>query len=370
VKVAVQGASGFVGSRLVERLHLGGRAEVVPIVRSHAALARLARFDLAWAMADGLDEDALAEAFAGCEVVFMAATGSTELILGGPGATARAARRAGVRRIVYVSTGVTLGFEPAPGTDDETPPLVEQPWAYNRSKAVAEHLVDELRRSTGMDIVVLRPTIVFGPRSGSWTTAVAQRFLWHTAFLVDGGTHVCNTIYVDNLVDAMWLAATVPGAANQRFLVGDREAVTWADLYRSVADAIGVPFAEAHHLSADEARANVAAASSGPAAALRRQLRSERGKRLVAKVPTTAKTRIRRLQSAWPPPSEPVAPGPRDFLRTLPDTDLLVQMSDTRLPIAKAERILGYDPIPFAEGARRTAAWLQAAGFAEHPGEV
>ena len=219
-----------------------------------------------------------------------------------------------------------------------------------------------------MDIVVLRPTIVFGPRSESWTTVVAQRFLWHTAFLVDGGTHVCNTIYVDNLVDAMWLAATVPEAANERFLVGDRDRVTWADLYRSVAAAIDVPFEEAHAVTGAEVRAHLAATSSGLSAAVERQMKSSRGKRLVGSIPTSAKARVRRLQSAWAPPSEPVPPGPRDFLWSLPDVELLVQMSDTQLPITKAERILGYDPIPFADGARRAGAWLQAMGFAEHPG--
>ncbi len=368
MKVAVQGASGFVGSRLVERLHLGGLAEVVPIVRSHASLTRVARFDLGWKMADGLDEEALAEVFAGCEVVFMSMDGTTELLLGGPGATARAAKRAGVRRIVYLSTGVTLGFDPLPGTDDETPPLIDQPWAYNRSKAVAENLIDELRRDTGMDFVVLRPMIVFGPRSASWTTKIAQRFLWHDAFLVDGGTHVCNTIYVDNLVDAMWLAAIVPEAANQRFLVGDRERVTWADLYRSVADAIDVSFDEVHAIDGADVRARLAASSSGLAARVKRQLESDRGKRLIERIPKSAKSRVRRLQSAWTPPSEPVPPGPRDFLRWVLDEELLVQMSDTRLPITKAERILGFDPIPFAEGARRSGTWLRAMGFGEHPG--
>jgi hypothetical protein len=48
---------------------------------------------------------------------------------------------------------------------------------------------------------------------------------------------------------------------------------------------------------------------------------------------------------------------------TAPEVELLVQICDTELPIAKAERILGYDPIPFAEGARRSGAWLRAMGF-------
>lgn len=365
MRVAVQGASGFVGSRLVERLHLGGLAEVVPIVRSYPALTRVARFDLEWKLADGLDEDALTEAFAGCDVVCMSVTGSEQLILGSPAASIRAAKRAGVRRVVYLSTAVTLGFHPGADTDDETPPVVDQPWVYNRSKAQAETLIPDLRRETGVEVVVLRPSIVYGPRSDSWTIAAAQRLLWHTAFLVDGGRNICNAIYVDNLVDAVWLAATVPEAADQQFLVSDRERVTWADLYRSLSEAVGVPFAEIHDIDRDDVRAHLAA-SSGVSGKIKAQLKSARGKRIAARVPTEVKQRVRRLQRAWAPPGEPVAPGPRDFLWNLPDVEYLVQICDTQLPIAKAERILGYDPLPFAEGARRSGDWLAAMGYHAH----
>ena len=230
----------------------------------------------------------------------------------------------------------------------------DQPWLYNRAKARAEATLDELRRATGVDVVVLRPTIVYGPRSDSWSTVVAQRLLWHTAFLVDDGANVCNAIYVDNLVDAMWLAATVPAAANQRFLVSDRERATWADLYRSVADAVGVPTAEIHTVERDEVLAHLAA-SSGLSARIKRQLKSGGGKRLVDAIPREAKSRVRRMQAAWRPPAAGARPGGRDFLWSMPDVELLVQICDHQLPIAKAERILGYDPIPFAEGTRRSA---------------
>jgi 2-alkyl-3-oxoalkanoate reductase len=365
VRVAIQGASGFVGSRLLERIHLGGLAEVRPVVRTYASLTRIARFEVDWRLADALDEQALTEAFDGCDVVFLSVTGSEEVLLRSPAVTIRAARRAAVSRVVYLSTGVTLGFNPGPGTDDETPPVIDQPWMYNRSKARAEATVDALRRETGIDVVVLRPTIVYGPRSDSWTTVAAQRLLWHTAFLVDDGANICNAIYVDNLVDAMWRAATVPAAANQQFLVSDRERVTWADLYRSVADAVGVPHEEIHVVGRDDVFAHLATSSSVPAR-IKQQLRSGSGRRLVDAISPDAKARVRRLRAAWRPPTEGARPEPRDFLWTMPDVEYLVQICDYQLPITKAERVLGYDPIPFAEGARRSAAWLAAMGFHSH----
>ena len=56
---------------------------------------------------------------------------------------------------------------------------------------------------------------------------------------MEGGAGICNTIYVDNLVHAMWLAATRPGAANHAFLLTDGEHVTWRDFYVSIASALG-----------------------------------------------------------------------------------------------------------------------------------
>ncbi|MET0144773.1 MAG: NAD-dependent epimerase/dehydratase family protein [Ilumatobacteraceae bacterium] len=362
MKVAVQGASGFVGSRLIERLHLGGMADVVPIVRTHGSLSRIARFDLDWRLADGLDGDALTEAFKGCDVAFLSVAGPEPFILGSPAATIRAARRAGVSRVVYLSTAVTLGFNPGPGTDDDTPPVTDQPWTYNRAKARAENLIDDLRHETGVEVVVLRPSIVYGPRSLSWTTALAQRLLWRTAFVVDGGANVCNAVYVDNLVDAMWLAATVPGAANQQFFVADRERVTWADMYRPIAEAVGVPTSEIHSIDRAEV-GTLLTPPSGVSARISRQVRSERARRLASKLPDEAMQRFRRLRGAWRPAADGVRPGARDFLSTVPDVELLVQICDTQLPIAKAERILGYQPIPFAEGARRSAAWVTSMGF-------
>ena len=58
---------------------------------------------------------------------------------------------------------------------------------------------------------------------------------------MDGGSGICNAVYVDNLVTAMWKAATVPEARNETFIVSDLERTTWQDLYFSVAAGVGVP---------------------------------------------------------------------------------------------------------------------------------
>ena len=104
MRVAVLGAGGFIGNRTVEMLHLGGKAEVRPIVRRVAGMALASRFALDCRLADARDADALARAFAGCEVVVHTVAGDTQLIVDALAPVLHAARQAGVRRIVYLST--------------------------------------------------------------------------------------------------------------------------------------------------------------------------------------------------------------------------------------------------------------------------
>ena len=63
MRVAVLGASGFIGTRLVERFHLQGDGEVRAVVRRVASLAASSRFRVEGRIADALDEDSLADAF-------------------------------------------------------------------------------------------------------------------------------------------------------------------------------------------------------------------------------------------------------------------------------------------------------------------
>ena len=58
------------------------------------------------------------------------------------------------------------------------------------------------------------------------------------------GRGICNSIYVDNLVHAIYLAATQPTIDREIFLLGDQECVTWADLYRPIAKALGYELAD------------------------------------------------------------------------------------------------------------------------------
>lgn len=163
--VAILGASGFVGTRAVEMLHLLGVRNVRPVARRASGLALTCRFNLDARVADGLDQVALTRAFEGCDAVVHAIAGDPATILGTLEPVYAAAQDAGVRRLVYLSTASVHGQTPEPGTDETSPLSDRQALPYNNAKVRAERRLRALRERGQVELVLLRPGIVFGPRS-------------------------------------------------------------------------------------------------------------------------------------------------------------------------------------------------------------
>jgi nucleoside-diphosphate-sugar epimerase len=356
MKVAVIGASGFVGLRLVERLHLEGRAEVVPIVHAYRSLAVLARFNLPWQVVDPTNRDALATALRGCDSVVHAALGDAKQIVAMAEALYPAAERAGLRRIVALSSAAVHTLTPAPGTDESCAPIVRQASDYNRAKAEAENRLTAARRRGSVELVQLRPGIVHGPRSRLVADLAAQ-LQDGTAWLVNEGKGICNAIAVDNLIDAIWLALTRPEADREVFLVNDRETVTWRDFYTAIAAASGADPTRIHPVVPPAFR-------TSPSERLARLAATDLAMSLMPLIPARAKRLAKAAAAAWHyqvPPDPWRLPDPARPHLTREMCEL--QACPWRFPTAKAERILGYAPgLTFAAAMERTAAWLRFAG--------
>jgi nucleoside-diphosphate-sugar epimerase len=355
---AVLGASGFIGNRLTESLLLNDLANVRPIVRSFRGLSRLARFEVDSRIADATDRKALAANLAGCDVVFHCVVGGHATIIKSIEATYRAAADAGVRRLVYLSSAVVHGHNPAPGTTDDSELVSAQDFEYNVSKVQAEFKLRELSRDGAVETVVLRPCIVFGPRSQWWTAQIATQLLLKSAYLVEGGSAICNTIYVDNLVHAMWLAATVPGAAGQAFLLTDAERVTWRDFYASIAAAVKLDLSDVTNVSVEEMR-NLQRSST-----LRKRfakIKQSPVSRMAIGMMSEKAKHVARAVLSTPPPPPGTPPPPPGGPAVDPEVASL-QWCERLLPITKAQTVLGYQPqVGFAEASNRTAAWIQFA---------
>jgi len=357
MKWAVLGASGFVGSRFVEKMHLTGEASVRPIVRGFASLARLARFELDWRVTDLTDVPKLTQALQGCDVLLHSIVGDESVILGSIPPVYEAAQRAGIRRIVYLSSSSVHGLAPHPSTTEETPLHDRQPFTYNNAKVRAEKLWAKMRRTGKVELVGLRPSIVFGPRS-RWVSDLASEALAGTAYLLRGGHGICNTIYIDNLLQAILLAAHAPKIDGRYFLVRDQEKVAWKDFYEPILEACGAQLRDVHPVEAPQFRRS--------SKDRLHRLRANPLLRIIK--PLAPRAAIRMGKAALealptPPTPSPWASAEKPRPRVTAEMAAL-QLCDWQMPCTEAEKCLGYKPqTTFAEGMDRSIGWLKFAGY-------
>lgn len=356
MKVAVIGASGFIGGHTLRCLRAAGD-EARAVVRN----PRYAPRDPDRRLADVCDVYALRDALEGCEAVVHAALGEPNVILGSLAPVYAAAEAVGARRLVYISTGSVHGQSPAPGTDERTPLTVRHAFAYNAAKVRAERRLQRLRARGSVELVLLRPTIVFGPGS-RWVFDFADALRSGTAYVVGGGRGTCNSIYVDNLAHAIRLALTTPGIDGEVFLVNDEEPATWRDLYRPIANAFGfdldtIPSVDAPDFSLTFRQKYIDPIRS-----------AEATRRVTGLLPISVKAGVKQALraargSVRSKPSSDNAPSERPEISKRPPAlsreIAALHTCRWRLPHDKARRMLGYvAPISFDEGCRRSVDWL------------
>jgi nucleoside-diphosphate-sugar epimerase len=351
LNVAVVGASGFVGGHILRVLRAAGD-NVRAVVRN----PQFSVGDANCRLADARDVYSMRDALAGCDYVVHSVVGSPEVILGTLAPVYAAAEAVGVRRFVYMSTGAVHGLSPTPGTNEASPLTVRQPFPYNAAKVRAERKLRRLRARGTVEIVMLRPTIVFGPGS-RWVFNFADLLRDQRAYVVDGARGICNSIYVDNLAHAVRLALTAPGVDGEAFLVGDAEHVTWGDLYRPIAKALGIEFDAIPSVNPPEVPLGFRERFVEPMRS------SELGQALLARLPHAPKAAAKRAYRAGrrlvtPAPHRAEMPGNRPVVSA---EITALHRCRWRLPHDKATRLLGYDPpVTFAEGCRRSVEWLAA----------
>lgn len=154
---------------------------------------------------------------------------------------ARQAAFAGVRRFVFISSIKVNGEETATG-ESFTPEGAPDPGdAYGISKMEAEQGLRDISSQSGMEVVIIRPPLVYGPGVKA-NFAAMMRWLSRGIPLPLGAIHNGRSLVaLDNLVDLILICLTHPAAANQTFLVSDDEDVSTTELLRRMGQALDSP---------------------------------------------------------------------------------------------------------------------------------
>ena len=373
-QVLVIGASGFLGGRLAERLVLECSARVRTLVR-RVGVTRLARLPLEVAVGDVLDPRTIASAAQGCSVIFNCAKGT-----GADAVRRRATEVEGVRnaieaarstgaRVVQVSSLAVYDIPSSGDITERTPPAPKGD-SYSDAKLEGERLALELGANLDVPVVVLQPTVVYGPEAGVHGTEVLGDLRASRVINVDGGAGICNAVYVDDVVTAMLLAAASDRAPGERFLISGPEHPTWGDFFMAFEQMLGLQ--RMVTMSEDEALAFWHQTRRRPS--LVRTLREDRTlrARLVA---TREGGIIRRLiEHVYPASlsperwSEPSAasgqPNGEPPLKPLRPWVVRYRARKARVQIHKAREVLGYEPrFRMEDGMRLTKSWARWAGL-------
>lgn len=247
-KILVTGATGFIGGHVVRRLMAEKGAIVRALARSEAKGEDLRKLGAEIVLGDLADFPSLESAVRGRSVVInaaaqVAAVPSRETFertnRQGTENLLRAAASGGVEKFVHLSSIAVFGLATSGEITDESP-RGHCGDSYCDTKFDAEEVVWQRIREKGLPIAILRPSAVYGPGSTHWSVIPLKRIKKGKMFLVDQGQGLLNYVFIDNLVDAIFLAAEDGRAVGEAFIVNDG-ATTWCEFFNAYARMAGKP---------------------------------------------------------------------------------------------------------------------------------
>jgi nucleoside-diphosphate-sugar epimerase len=271
------------------------------------------------------DKDSVRSAMKGVDIVYHSAALADEWIspkearrvnVEGTRILLDCALEARVKRFVFVSSLAVLGMRDHHGTDAEAP-YHKTGDSYIDTKIDSEQLVMDYYKKYGLNVTVVRPGFVFGPRDSKLIPRISDRLAKKQFMFVGSGKNKINSVYIENLTDAVISAAKSDKAVGQKYNITNDSGMTLEDLIFKISDIWGLERPSKHIPK------SVAYLVCNMLTAWARLIRAK-------EPPYITKTRIK-------------------FLSLNLDFD-----------IAKTRKDLGYNPrISIEEGLKRTKDWMQ-----------
>ena len=247
MKALVTGATGLIGSHVVERLVARGDA-VRALVRPTSDTAWLSARGVELATGDVLDPDSLPAALAGVDLVYHCAAlvgewGRAEdfraVDVRGTEHVVDAAIHAGVRRFVHLSSAAVYGLWRLRGRSvSEAFPIAPRLWRwdyYGRAKQQAERAVFGAARSGGIEVCALRPTLVYGPRDRYILPRVVDLLRARRLRIIGSGDNPLHLVYAGDVADAALRAGTRRAAPDRVYHLDGRCEASQREFLEAVA---------------------------------------------------------------------------------------------------------------------------------------
>jgi nucleoside-diphosphate-sugar epimerase len=378
----VTGGTGFIGGRLIEVLTAQYGMTVRAVMRNNNSgpgAYRAAGCGATLVQGNITDEAAMIEAIKGCDYVFHCAFGTSgdvkadrHVIVNGAKALARAAAVNKVRHFVNLSTMVVFGDTPAVVDETFTPTKMWN-WPYPHDKLAAEGVMLAENARSKLPITTLRLGSIYGPWGPAFTYYPIACLTNGRVVLVDEGRGVSNAAYIDDVIQAMILAATRVGDQPEMFIIRGPDRVTWRQFYDAYEAMLGTDSLVCMtpgEIRSHDRRAQMAAIRGALPQAIGILKRDPTFKALASRLPL--------IKSGWKfyrryinrpspiatlPKTTPEA-GDQRPLHVLPEMMRGYYASTTDYRIDHARNVLGYEPaFDLDRGMAMTQAWAKWAGL-------
>lgn len=253
-RALVTGATGLVGSHVVERLLAEGW-DVRALVRQPSTAAWLAARRVEIVGGDTLDETSFVAAARGCDAVFHNAAAVTPRggweayrrpNVDGTANAITAAERAGAR-LVHLSSVAVYGPQgryaaAASGgrtTEDAALGALPEGALYARSKRDSESLVMQAHAEGRLWATALRPSVIYGPRDRQFVPRIARILRFGIAPIVGSGSSTLSVVHAANVADGVVRAATSDVAGGRAYNLANDYDVAVADFFRLAGEGLG-----------------------------------------------------------------------------------------------------------------------------------
>ena len=248
MKIFITGINGFIGSRLALSLLKKGHT-VSGTVRENSDLTFLRRIDANVQTVNLANLEFLTDAMAGSDIIFHAAGlasdwGSYQQFYQSNVQTtqqvARAAKRIDSQRFVFISSAAVYGFSGFRFADENFP-VPHWNFPYARTKIIAENWLFNFSHETGLPITIIQPTNVFGPADRTFFIPFIRALQSGSIPLINGGRAWTSPLFVENLCDALWLAATSSKSVGEKIIISDGLEISWKQFIGAICQKFALP---------------------------------------------------------------------------------------------------------------------------------
>lgn len=231
-KIAIFGASGFVGSSLVERIYFNEDYDFTAFIHSLGNATRIARFPIKTSSVDLLNYGKLEKALEGHDVIVNCARGSSSAMVKGLANMIRAAKKHRIKKFIHLGSISIYGYDPSHEAENEQAHPEPGNSSYGVLKLKQDKMIFDLHED-GIPTVILCAPNISGPYS-AFINGVFQKIRAREILLVDEGANPVNLIHVDNLVEAILAAIQSENGWGERYFINIDESLNWKRFYEDM----------------------------------------------------------------------------------------------------------------------------------------